>query len=989
MRKLLVIACLFIGSFAYAQEASVSVVDLTAGKVDFIDPIFIPENAVSDVRNVYFDKQYPGQKRKGMKVLNTSVLGDGDEVISQYEYIKSDGSLYHIAQSSTSLYERQTGANFDQFKLDYSSQNPANYTVFIDTLVIVNGVNNVLGWNGTNGVGNTWDIITSYQFEHIITWQNRLWGSGDTDEPSKLRASEFLDSDDFAIPATPIATDPAVFDINSQDGQKVKGLFFSPNGNLGILKEKSVWEIGGYDRDDFYLRLVNSAFGCVDQKGVEYKEGLVIWLSEEGFIAYDGINFKLISNEISQTIDSIKQLKIGSGSFSKDAQGDWETYTSTAIIDLITNPGSINLDFEYPIDQTYANAERNLINIVQDSSDSYHIIDSFLNTGSGKNNIYEYIITDTGDITETIIDNNSANDRLTLENSKRVFSIESNNKKHCIYSANGSGTARANTRIIYATATYDSSWSTSTAILLSPDSGSFPAKIYPSMALDTNGNPHIVYSSHVVDSSSYYSMFYTSYTGTSWITPFLIDGAETDTRVREKEIIISDDDKIHIFYSYSNPADGSLFKYSSATVGSSSFSTSTILSTSISYFNANYDSNDNPWVTYQKSPGVFFSSYSSTGWNTEVKLLEYVSNVNDVVSGLNSSDDLSGIAYFLNDRQYSYFSYQDGSANSAILVDNSDSSIKSSGGQGFLINNSNKDIAVILNPDNDKMEMYNSSATYISEIYDTGFTTYTFQTFDIVKDSGDQDLTHYLRTATTSGGVTSATWNEITENTTITTPVGKFMQYRVIFSTNILSNNLTKIDSITINYRSDSEIVHIASMNYDRRVWFAIAISSAIYNDRQLIFDKNNVWTDFTSSIGCASLLNLNGTPYWGSNDGFIYQIDIGDNDNGAAIESYIVTKDYTMGTILDEKTLNNIYVQADDSGDWNLTLDYFLNRSLTSTNSFNIDLDQTSGIINYKVPVTKQIPFYTISFKLSNNNADEPWNFLGLKSFGTIAPRR
>jgi hypothetical protein len=178
-------------------------------------------------------------------------------------------------------------------------------------------------------------------------------------------------------------------------------------------------------------------------------------------------------------------------------------------------------------------------------------------------------------------------------------------------------------------------------------------------------------------------------------------------------------------------------------------------------------------------------------------------------------------------------------------------------------------------------------------------------------------------------------------------------------------------------------------MLYDDRIWFAVAISSSIYNDRQLVNDSNGKWTDMTSGIGCISLLNYNGTPYWGSDDGYVYEMDTGENDDGDAIESWILTKQYHMGTPIQQKTLDKIYYIGEEEGNWNLTLDYYLDRSGTATSSFNIDMDQTDNLIHYKIPITKQIPFYYVQFKIYNNNADEPWNLLGLHGYGRLLPYR
>ncbi len=215
------------------------------------------------------------------------------------------------------------------------------------------------------------------------------------------------------------------------------------------------------------------------------------------------------------------------------------------------------------------------------------------------------------------------------------------------------------------------------------------------------------------------------------------------------------------------------------------------------------------------------------------------------------------------------------------------------------------------------------------------------------------------------------------------------LQYKCIISSDNLSGSLGKVDSVNMPYHSTGGGAFPSSMTYDGRVWNAVSISSGTYLDRQLIWDFNNAWTDFTSGIGCRSLFNYSGTPYWGSDDGYIYTMDIGEIDGTDPIESWIETKAYSMGTMVKQKTIDKIFVLADASGNWNLSLDYYLDRSATTINTFSIDLDQTANLINYKIPITKQIPFYTVQFRLSNNNANEPWKLLGLHSYGRMLPLR
>ncbi|HDY87513.1 MAG TPA: hypothetical protein ENH82_05270 [bacterium] len=217
MRKILGIL-LLASSCAFAQDAELVINDLSGGKVDAVDATRIRDNSVSDTRNVLFDGIYIAEKRKGMTKLNTTAVGGGSAIVTQGEYRQSDGTRYHMLASGTSLYSRLSGSEFTVTTNTLSTTYPPDFVVYMNTFTVVDGVNNMKSWD----TSTVFTQDATYQPRYIHVWQIRLWIAGDTtDGLSKLRCSEFLDPSDYAIAANPVAKDPAVFDINSEDGQRI------------------------------------------------------------------------------------------------------------------------------------------------------------------------------------------------------------------------------------------------------------------------------------------------------------------------------------------------------------------------------------------------------------------------------------------------------------------------------------------------------------------------------------------------------------------------------------------------------------------------------------------------------------------------------------------------------------------------------------------------------------------------------------------------
>lgn len=121
-------------------------------------------------------------------------------------------------------------------------------------------------------------------------------------------------------------------------------------------------------------------------------------------------------------------------------------------------------------------------------------------------------------------------------------------------------------------------------------------------------------------------------------------------------------------------------------------------------------------------------------------------------------------------------------------------------------------------------------------------------------------------------------------------------------------------------------------------------------------------------------------------NVGFVYKQDVGDNDDGDAIESFWQTKDYDLGNSYKNKTLRKMKVLAKRVGDYNLTLRYNVDFVGGNSNEYNINLNQEPIVANDRgIPSTVMGKFF--NFKVSNNNADEYWELYGLSPSYTLSP--
>lgn len=998
--KKLIFVLLFTGSVYAANDIPLNIVDFKGGIRNDIDNTRIADNEVEDAQNVLFDTDSTAKKRNGMVKLNSTALGSSDNrnIYNQFEYRKSNGNSYHIVHASSTLYYRISGSEFTSFHAGISSTTPMNFAVFMDTLNYCNGEIGINAWDANT---STFTQTTTYKPKYIISWQNRLCIAGDPAEPSNVRFSGFQNPKDWTTGVN-LSSSPCVFSINSQDGQKITGFALSPNGNLMILKEKSVWEIGGYDKSDFYQRLVIQDVGCVDQGSITYKKGSVYWLSSEGWASYNGSNYSIVSDNIIKTIKEIQQLNVGSGMILKNTKPTWDIYYSTYNIQTNIDNG---LEFYNLVYTTTPEISKfnEYIDLVKSGTTYYIYHDNtspqFLTYNDSISSWTYHNIPETEDIITCLSQNN-----LILNNNQIGFSYftTSSSSDNLKYAKSVIPTVSISTKTIAQN-------------LATPTSTLISVNRFSSCGYDINKTTWVAYN-YLND--PYWDIRCSSYTvtGDTWSVNS-VAMTRIGSTIKEHPIsgaMVMNGNVMNIVQSKVIETNDTTNKYyhgiwfSSFTVGGSFTQTnSTITYISESSPFHDYDpytidiatnSLGTIYVTYiSSSNDIILSSNSGTGWLSETV---YAGGPFALTGGL--------VRLFVDNNNAIYIDYVQfigsysvhkhwlltkiyGGSWNKTNIQSGNNTICSS---NINIGDSNRLIcANILMDDSDNTFINlikESTGYYITDIYNTYSATSTITSFTIDSHLNNINVSHYIRSGISTSSILTENYTQISTITLPAVGLAQYVQYKIIFDTNIITDfdDLSYLNNLKINYKSATGGLRLSSMYYDNRLWNGVSISSGNVLDTTLVLDRNNSWTKFKSNINPLSYLNLNGIPYLGANDGYIYQLDTSNDDSGQPIESYILTKAYDMGSIITEKSMDNSYLVALEAGSWNLSLDYYLNKALSPTETIAIDLS-ANNIVNYKLPIKTHPRFYSIQFKLYNTNSNEPFDFMGLYSILRSYPLR
>ena len=180
-----------------------------------------------------------------------------------------------------------------------------------------------------------------------------------------------------------------------------------------------------------------------------------------------------------------------------------------------------------------------------------------------------------------------------------------------------------------------------------------------------------------------------------------------------------------------------------------------------------------------------------------------------------------------------------------------------------------------------------------------------------------------------------------------------------------------------------------------------------IYNDISSTTDYPNMYADYYLSRdawlrGNLSAYNMaiadgaddTGYMYVGDpTSGYVYRIDNDTIDDSAAIDNYIITKDFNFGFPDIKKIFNTAYMAFYPSGSWNVILTEYVDFDPTGTSHnvsqsaggaewdtavWDTDTWGGGGLVKSRVDLGNNAGYH-VSYKLRNATADQYWQVRGI----------
>jgi len=227
-----------------------------------------------------------------------SVLGDGT-IVGTDNYIR----IYAILRDGAELDGLTVYVDGDVavtlLKDSLTMQTDYDFTILRDKLIIVNGKDSPLQWNGTDAttslLGGSPPVMTMVETHH-----NRVWGI-EAANTSRLRFSDALD------PETWDALN--FFDFNPEDGDVVTALIRYGH-YLIVSKQRSMAILTGNSDTTYGITWLDTAFGAMGQRAIYKVDNFLVYVAYDGIRTTDLVDPKLLSKDLEPDWEGINHRRL-------------------------------------------------------------------------------------------------------------------------------------------------------------------------------------------------------------------------------------------------------------------------------------------------------------------------------------------------------------------------------------------------------------------------------------------------------------------------------------------------------------------------------------------------------------------------------------------------------------------------------------------------------------------------------------------------------
>jgi hypothetical protein len=150
-------------------------------------------------------------------------------------------------------------------------------------------------------------------------------------------------------------------------------------------------------------------------------------------------------------------------------------------------------------------------------------------------------------------------------------------------------------------------------------------------------------------------------------------------------------------------------------------------------------------------------------------------------------------------------------------------------------------------------------------------------------------------------------------------------------------------------------VLPVRAVVHKKRYWVTAASSGAAANDKIVVCDRNDQWTKF-AGLALSAMVHFKSAFYGlGAGDAYVSLLDVEGvyDDNGTAIDAYLVTREESLGAGHLRKNLRYSYLLNDRTGAaWALTTSYRRNGDAAFTGSGTFSMGVSGLDIRQNFPI-------------------------------------
>lgn len=269
---------------------------LDGGLVTDVSPRVLDQGQgyAKTIRNMDLTSVGIPKKRAGTKQMDLPALPD--QCIGLYKFVKLSSNLEYImaaAGDSVYFYDsdlvawRPIKSNLKGTQYDFLT--------YSDQLVIVNGTDPAMLWDGTTVTfPGDFPICTM-----LAEWRGRIVAAGIKDDPCKVMLSHAIDPTIWDPAA--IGSNAVHFYVGPDDGEPITGLINTGEGGLLVTKPTQLYGIFGYTRQDMTVDMLDTVIGGAAHAATVYARPNAYFCGRDGVFRYNGN----IPTRISETIQTL------------------------------------------------------------------------------------------------------------------------------------------------------------------------------------------------------------------------------------------------------------------------------------------------------------------------------------------------------------------------------------------------------------------------------------------------------------------------------------------------------------------------------------------------------------------------------------------------------------------------------------------------------------------------------------------------------------